>query len=424
MPALSDVPVIFITGLADWENLLEGFEAGGADYLVKPFRTQEILVRISHHLRLAQTTRALAERNEELQLRMDELREANRLLVAETERRQLTETQLRSVGDQLSHLSAREAQRWGVDGFVGQSAAMSDVLAEIRQLHQNSGTSVLITGESGTGKELVARAIHAGSPRANGPFIAVNCAAISAELAESTFFGHVRGAFTGAHADHKGNFELAHNGTLFLDEIGDMPAGLQAKLLRVLEDGVVRPVGSRREIRTDVRVLAATNADLTGKMTAGQFRGDLYFRLARFHIAIPPLRERRKDIPHLVRHFIFLFATEMGVRPPEVSGAAMEVLIGHSFAGNVRELKNVIERALIRSGGAMVNTEHLILGGHNPLRPTSGATAAATVPIDEIPLNLREAERYLMRRALVQSDGNVSEAARLLGVHRSRLYRL
>jgi DNA-binding NtrC family response regulator len=422
MPSLADVPVIFITGLTDWEHLLRGFEAGGADYVVKPFRTQEILVRVAHHLRLSQTTRALAERNAELQRRMDELHEAHRLLLAETERRQQTETRLRSVGDQLSHLSAREAQRWGIAGFVGQSAAMAAILAEIGQLHQNAGTSVLITGESGTGKELVARAIHVGSARASRPFIAVNCVAISADLAESAFFGHVRGSFTGASTDHKGHFELAHGGTLFLDEIGDMPPGLQAKLLRVLEDGVVRPVGSGREIRTDVRVLAATNADLAGKMAAGQFREDLYYRLARFHIAVPPLRERREDIPLLVRHFIDMFAAEMGVRSPGVSPAAMELLVQQPLAGNVRELKNAIERALIRSGGELLQAEHLVLGTAAAARPAPAAPAG--VPIAEVPLNLREAELHLMRRALLQADGNVSEAARLLGVHRSRLYRM
>jgi DNA-binding NtrC family response regulator len=203
-----------------------------------------------------------------------------------------------------------------------------------------------------------------------------------------------------------------------------MPLGLQAKLLRVLEDGVVRPVGGRRDIQTDVRVLAATNADLAAKIAAGQFREDLFYRLARFHVAVPPLRERRSDIPLLARHFVHMFSAEMGVRPPTVSASALEVLMRHPFAGNVRELKNIIERALIRSGGDILEAEHLGLATSYAAPAARSGATADQVANEGVPLNLRAAELYLMKRALHLADGNVSEAARLLGVHRSRIYRL
>ncbi len=426
MPSMVDVPVVFITGVTDWERILDGFEAGGADYLVKPFRTKEVLVRIAHHLRLAQVTLTLAQRNAELERRMVELDAAHRSLLDETERRRDTERRLRTVDDELNALAGREAARWGIDGFIGRSDATAAVLADIRQLHRSANINVLINGESGTGKELVARAIHFGSGRAHRPFVAVNCVAIGAELAESIFFGHARGAFTGAASDHKGHFELANGGTLFLDEIGDMPIGLQPKLLRVLEDGIVRPVGGRRDIRTDVRIVAATNADLGAKIAAGRFREDLFYRLARYQITVPPLRERPQDIVLLARHFVERFAAEMGVLPPSLTATALEALEAHRFPGNVRELRNVIERALIRSSGRSIRPEHLGLAvdAGSEARPPVATSPGGDPPLDDgVPLNLKKAEAVLMQRALRKADGNVSEAARLLGVHRSRLYR-
>ena len=235
--------------------------------------------------------------------------------------------------------------------FRGRKSRVRKILEEIKRVYRFANTSVLIQGESGTGKELVSRAIHHGSTRAAAPFIPVNCVAIPAELAESMLFGHVRGAFTGATSDRKGWFELANYGTLFLDEIGDMPLPLQGKLLRVLEDGQILAVGGTKPIQVDVRVIAASNADLPAKILDGSFRQDLYFRLARYVVDIPPLRERLDDLSLLVSHFLRFFSNEMGMSAPAVGPEAMALLESYSFPGNVRELKNVIERALIESGG-------------------------------------------------------------------------
>jgi len=261
----------------------------------------------------------------------------------------------------------------------------------------------------------------------------VNCVAIPEDLAESMLFGHVRGAFTGATMDRKGFFELAHGGTLFLDEIGDMPVSLQAKLLRVLEDGRVMPLGATREKQVDVRIVAATNADLPAQIEGGAFRQDLYFRLAQFSVEAPPLRARREDIPLLAAHFVHLFSREMGIPAPQVGADLLEALEAHGFPGNVRELKNVIERALIESGGTDLRAEHLRLGprrnfgGNLSHASATGLPAAAVGPptagIADLPLNLDEAENLLIRRALTETGGNIAEAARRLGINRTRIYR-
>jgi transcriptional regulator with GAF, ATPase, and Fis domain len=219
----------------------------------------------------------------------------------------------------------------------------------------------LITGESGTGKELIARAIHFGGARSLQPFIALNCSTIPRELAESTLFGHIRGAFTGATEARKGYFELADGGTLFLDEIGDMPYELQAKLLRVLEDGKYTPIGSTKERSMSVRIISATNQELHSHIQEGTFRQDLYFRLAQFHVEVPPLRERSEDVPLLVNHFLHLFAVEMGRECPRMSMETLAALQHYSFPGNVRELKNIVEHALIKSAGGPILPEHLHL---------------------------------------------------------------
>jgi DNA-binding NtrC family response regulator len=331
--------------------------------------------------------------------------------------------QARDTADQrLSVISARETQRWGLPGFVGKSRHLTRILTDLGKLQHFGKTSVLVTGESGTGKELVARAIHQSSPRAERPFIPVNCVAIPAELAESLFFGHVRGAFTGATADRKGYFELADTGTLFLDEIGDMPLTLQAKLLRVLEDGAVTPVGSGQVRQVDVRVVAATNAQLSEKIAAGAFRQDLFFRLARYTVEMPPLRERPEDIPLLAAHFLEIFAGETGRAAPPLTAEALSVLQHHDFPGNIRELKNALERALILCGGQLIEAEHLrfLSGGSPRLRELPPGERPA---FQDLPLNLEAAEQALIQRALEQTGGNVVEAARLLGVNRSRIYR-
>jgi DNA-binding NtrC family response regulator len=409
--ALRDIPVLFITAKSETQNVLQGFRAGAVDYILKPFQAEEVVTRVETHLRLSRLTRELAARNGELE--------------AEIVRRRAAEDAREVSEEKLSTLTAREAQRWGVAGFMGRSKMLARILEDIERLQHFGRTSVLITGESGTGKELVARAIHHRSPRAAEPFVAVNCVAVPGELAESVFFGHVKGAFTGATTDRKGYFELADGGTLFLDEIGDMPAALQAKLLRVLEDGEVTPVGAMQPKKVDVRVLAATNAELPVKIAEGAFRQDLFFRLARFTVETPPLRERPEDIAVLSAHFLDLFAAEMGRAAPALTPEALAVLEAHPFPGNVRELKNAIERALILSGGGPIRREHLQLLGSSSASPTPALReipAAKTMPAD-LPLNLDEAEQALIQRALEQTGGNVAEAARLLGVNRSRIYR-
>lgn len=403
--ATREIPVIFITSRNETESLVNGFRVGAVDYIVKPYRQEEVVTRVATHLKLSRLTRELQQRNTELE--------------AEIQKRYEAERAKERADQRLSTLKKREAQHWGLEGFVGKSHHLQRILDDIKRLQPFAKTSVLITGESGTGKELVARAIHHHSQRSEGPFVAVNCVAIPAELAESLFFGHTKGAFTGATADRKGWFELADGGTLFLDEIGDMPADLQAKLLRVLEDGYITPVGSIQPRQVDVRVVSATNADLDEKIAAGEFRQDLYYRLARFSVETPPLRERPEDLPALAQHFLTLFATEMGLTPPALTPAAQALLRGHAFPGNVRELKNVMERALILSGGKDIGGEHLqLIAAKNPV----SKHASAIKPTD-LPLNLQEAEHATIQRALEETGGNVAEAARLLGVNRSRIYR-
>ncbi|PTY01588.1 DNA-binding response regulator [Verrucomicrobia bacterium LW23] len=415
-----DIPVLFVTAKQDTESILRGFRTGAVDYISKPFRAEEVLIRVETHLKINRLQRELTERNRQLE--------------TEITRRESAEAARRAASERLAALSTEQAQRWGISGIVGESPRMRKIQSDIQRLHQFPGIHVLITGESGTGKELVARAIHYGSPRSQAPFVAVNCAAIPADLAESTLFGHIRGSFTGATADRKGCFEQADSGTLFLDEVGDMEPGLQAKLLRVLEDGEITPIGSTRSRRVDVRVVAATNADLAGRISAGGFRSDLYYRLARYTVETSPLRDHPQDIPLLAQHFLTLFASEMGMHnPPRLTAEAGECLERHPFPGNVRELRNIIERALIESGGEPIQARHLHLASDAPPAPghalSQGGISADRRPVSAsrelppLPLNLRAAEEELIQRALREADGNISEAARLLGVNRSRIYR-
>ena len=405
--ATRDIPVLFVTARQEVDDVLRGFQAGATDYVVQPFRAEEVVARVKAHSEIARLTRELKERNRELE--------------EEIGRRRTAEAERREVRERLTLLSEEASLRWGLESLVGQSSEMRKVLADIERLRHFPTTNVLITGESGTGKELVARALHYGSVRKEAPFVPVNCAAIPADLAESTFFGHVKGAFTGATSDRKGCFERADGGTLFLDEIGDMDTVLQAKLLRVLEDGEYTPVGSARAKRGDIRIVAATNADLQAKIAIGRFREDLYFRLARYIVYTPALRERPGDIPTIAGHFLAQLSSEMGMTPPVLSEAALAILSAHSFPGNVRELRNLIERALIDSGGGIIGPEHLSIRLALACAPPTLADAAQ--PPSTLPLNVREAELQLIERALKLTGGNVVEAARLLGVHRSSIYR-
>jgi DNA-binding NtrC family response regulator len=416
-PQLSEIPVLFISARTETGSLVEAFRAGGIDYLAKPIDPDEVVIRVETHLRASRLARQLREKNAELTTVVEQLRQ-------EMGRRRQAESALKAADDQLSSISAQEAQRWGLSSFVGNSKTLQKILHDVRRLQNFSSVNVLITGESGTGKELVARALHFGSTRSAGPFVPVNCVAIPSELAESMFFGHTRGAFTGATMDRKGYFELADGGTLFLDEIGDMPGLLQAKLLRVLEDGCITPVGSSREKKVDVRVVAATNADLDAQLEAGKFRRDLYFRLAQFPVVLPPLRQRTEDIPLLAGHFLRLFATEMGIATTSIGPDALSVLSRYSFPGNVRELKNIIERGLIESGGQPLQSHHIHLGQPSSVQFTAHPIPETQpFPSEDLPLNLEAAENLLIKRALAETGGNIAEAARKLGINRTRIYR-
>lgn len=390
-----DIPVIFLTTRDDVEGVMEGFRSGAIDYVTKPFHKEEVLARIRTHLERALLVRQILEQN--------------LVLESEISRRQ-------ALDNRLTLITQREAEHWGVDGFVGKSESIKKILHDINLLKNSNTVSVLITGESGTGKELIARAVHAGSNRSKGPFVPLNCATIPTSLAESYLFGHVKGAFTGADKTQIGIFELAHEGTLFLDEIGTMPQELQSKLLRVLEDGMIRPLGTTSDRFVDVRIIAATNE------AVDLLREDLYFRLARFRVAMPPLRDRQEDIPLLALHFIQLFSHEMGMEPPALHTEALMWLNLYPFPGNVRELKNIVERALIESGGAEIKRQHL--HGHQLPPQASPLRTSEYISVDDLPLNLDEALLILVERILEQTNGNVTQAANLLGVDRNKIYRI
>jgi len=396
--------VIIVTGNADKSVAIQALKLGAFDFFEKPVDGVELTETVKRTVRYRQ-------------------------VVQERDR----------LADQLSFLSRREATNWGIDSFVGKSAAIKRILKQIQLVQKASSTSVLVLGESGTGKELVARAIHFGSPRSSRPFIPVNCSAIPGELAESMLFGHTRGSFTGATASRKGCFEMADGGTLFLDEIGDMPPAMQTKLLRVLEDGIVTPVGASKGNKVDVRVIAATNANIQERIADGGFRSDLFYRLAIYTISLPPLRDRKEEIPLLARHFAQRFSSELGIPTPVLEPRVLDVLQSHSFPGNVRELKNVVERAVIESSGQDVRASHLHFLSVSPsagLSPsavsvprTPGADAGGVVGSglsasdDGIPFNLQKMEAILIRKAMSKADENVSAAARLLGINRTKLYR-
>src|SRR5213594_289759 len=366
--------VVVLTGYGTIESAVEAMKLGAADYLIKDARPQEILLTIERVLRL------------------DALRREN--------------AQLRRAVRKLH----------GFGELIGDSAAMHDVYRVVGAVSQNKST-VLVSGESGTGKELVARTIHGRGPLAGGPFIAINCAGLSETLLDSQLFGHRRGAFTGAVADHDGVFRAAEGGTLFLDEVSEIPLGLQAKFLRALQDREVTPLGSSRPIAVDVRLIAATNRELEGEVRAGRFRQDLYYRLNVVHLALPPLRARPEDIPLLVEHFLQRFSREYQVAPKRLAAEAMERLRAYAWPGNVRELQNAIERAFALAVADTITLDDLPAAVRGLPSPDAPAVDLSDVP------TLEEVERRLFAAALRKSGGNKNDAARLLGIDRQRLYR-
>ncbi len=364
--------VIMMSGHANVETAVQATRLGAYDFLEKPLSLERLLVL----LRNASATQALASENQRLRA------------------------------------------AWATP-LVGGSPAMRRLLGEIA-LAGPSPARVLLSGENGTGKELVARALHEASPRRAMPFVAVNCSAIPEELFESELFGHEKGAFTGATQARRGRFEEAHGGTLMLDEVADLSARGQTKLLRVLETGELTRVGGSRSIRVDVRVVAATNHDLPAAVAANAFREDLYFRLAVIPLAVPALRERVVDIPELVDHFLALLARETGRRAPSFTAGALEALGRYEFPGNVRELRNLVERLVIMNPGARIGPEQVAAA-----LPVAVPRPAANDP--EVPSALGEAvhdfERRHIEAAVAAAGGNMTRAAARLGLERSHLYK-
>ena len=366
-----DLPVIIVTAQGEVKTAIDAMKSGASDYILRPFDLEELELAIARALSFAR----LVVENQFL--REDKVPEA---------------------------------------GLVGSSPAMQQLFESIRQVAPEKAT-VLIAGETGTGKELVARAIHAGSPRNNGLFVAVNCAAIPHEMLESELFGHEKGAFTGAIKDRVGKFELADGGTLFLDEITEMPMPLQAKLLRALQENVIERVGGNRPITVDIRVVAATNRDPREAIKDGKLREDLYYRLNVFRIDLPALRARKSDIPALTQHFL-------AKRRVDISQEAIDALSRYDWPGNVRELENVLERAAIISGNQTVLPKHLPaeMVNHVPARTPETSVAANFLAL---PPAIEALERQLITEALTATQGNKSKAAKLLEIsERSLWYKL
>ncbi|QDK77555.1 response regulator [Spirosoma sp. KCTC 42546] len=338
------IPVIFMTALSETIDKVNGFNMGAVDYITKPFQLQEVLARIHTHLTLRQLQRELEEANALLEKRVAERTESLSKALAEVEQ---LKNQLQAEN---AYLRDEIKQTHNFEEIVSQSKAFGKVLRQVEQV-ANTSTSVLILGESGTGKELLARAVHNRSGRKNRPLVKVNCAVLPATLIESELFGHEKGAFTGATNQKIGRFELADGGTIFLDEIGELPIELQAKLLRVLQEGEFERVGSNKTIKVNVRLIAATNRDLEKEVGQGRFREDLYYRLNVFPIQSLPLRERKDDIPLLVRHFCIKHGPSIGRQIDVIPQDVLDILMAYHWPGNVRELENVVERSLIISSG-------------------------------------------------------------------------
>jgi DNA-binding NtrC family response regulator len=369
-----DPVIIVLTGHGTIQSAVEAMKLGAGDYLIKPCHPDELLLV------------------------------AARLL------------EMRQLRREVSHLrrQLREVERFGE--IIGKSPRMQEIYQIIEAVSQNK-SNVLLSGENGTGKELVARTIHAKGPLSAKPFLAINCGALSETLLESQLFGHRKGAFTGAIEDHEGVFQAADGGTLFLDEITEIPLPLQVKFLRAIQEKEVTPLGSTRPVRVDVRIIAATNRNLEDAVRDGTFRTDLFYRLNVVPIHLPPLRERREDIPLLVERFTEDFSRVYGVEPKRVTPAAMERIVQYAWPGNIRELQNAIERAFALSSEPEITLKDLppaVLRAEEP-----GPEADSVIE----PLPLEEIEKRNIMAALQRTGGNKNEAARLLGIDRQRLYR-
>ena len=369
------IPVLIMTAFGSIESAVEAMRYGAFNYITKPFSNDELLLSIQNAAELARAHR-------QYQLLRESLEE-----------------------------------RYGKHQIIGRSRAIRDMLALVDRAGPSRAT-VLITGESGTGKELVARAIHFSSPRSQEPFVSVNCMALNPGVLESELFGHEKGSFTGAVAMRRGRFEQASGGTLFLDEVGELTPELQVKLLRVLQERRFERVGGSEEIEVDIRIVAATNKDLMPLVQAGTFREDLYYRLNVVHIPIPPLRERREDIPLLVAHFAEKAAKENGIPPKTFSTEALNHLSGYKWPGNIRQLQNVVERCLVLVPGDVITLEDLPAEIRDEEAQFKSAVDLLPVQLD-LADTLERIEAALIRRALVRADFVQAKAAELLGISKS-----
>jgi two-component system, NtrC family, response regulator HydG len=374
--------VIVMTAYGTIESAVEAMRIGAYDYIQKPFTEQELLLK---------TQKAVDQRR---------------------------------MAGEMSVIAAEFRERYKFDNIIGRSAAIRDVLARIVRIAPTDAT-VLITGESGTGKELVARAVHANSKRDARPFVSVNCAAISETLLESELFGHVRGAFTGAVSARKGLFEEANGGTFFFDEIAETPPSFQAKLLRAIQEGEIRRLGDNKPIHVDVRIVAATNQELKAAIEEKRFRQDLYYRLNVARFILPPLRERREDIPQLVEHFVDKFAKKM-TRHATIGEGVMDYLVNYEFPGNVRELENMVEQGVALAVNGVVQRDDVIppevqitrraAAGSEGAPAVEGAARSLQDVVDE-------AERRAIEVVLREVDGNKERAAEVLGLSSTTLWR-
>ncbi len=369
-------PIIVMTAFGTVETAVEAMKAGAADFLLKPFSLDHLMTVV----RKALDVRALQDENRQLR-------------------------------EELGH-------KYEFDNIIGRSPAMQEIFATVERVAPTRAT-VLLAGESGVGKDLIARAIHYHSPRRDRPFVKINCTAIPENLMESELFGYEKGAFTGANNAKPGKFEQADTGTAFLDEIGDVPASIQVKLLRILQEREFERLGSNKTRHIDVRIIAATNQDLRAALEQGTFREDLYYRLNVVPINISPLRERREDIPFLAEHFVRKLAKASGSRVQSITDAAIQKLLGYHWPGNVRELENVIERSIVLCPGERLEAGDIRLDTA-PRAPRQ--TADNFLPEG---MTLDEYEQAIIREALRRAEGNKSQAARLLGLTRNALrYRL
>lgn len=375
-PAL---PIVVMTAFGSIETAVEAIQQGAFDYVSKPMNLDELKQIVSRALRV-------------------------------------TEAGKFSAG--VKQLEDPDQQKT----IIGKSAAMVDVFKMIARVAPTKST-VLILGESGTGKEVIARSIHRHSDRARAPFVAVDCGALAETLLDSELFGHVRGSFTGAVTDKKGVFQLANGGTCFLDEIGDISANMQARLLRVLQEGEIRPVGAKDWQKVDSRVIAATNKDLAGLVKRGAFREDLYYRLNVVTIRLPPLRERAQDIDALVELFVNRYSKLAGKRVTGISHEALERLKGYSWPGNIRQLENTIEQAVVLSTGSILSVDDLPREVREGLAVFEESAPLGELPISDLP-NLDEVKKRYTLYVIAQTGGNISRAAKILNIDRRSLYRM